>query len=94
MSVCKLVDVDTKPGKGLCIDRCVCFDRPFTELLEIARRTGARTLETLQEETEFGISCRLCNPYVRRMLDTGETVFDEVLEDAGLPGSQTPKKQL
>jgi hypothetical protein len=78
---------------SLCIDRCVCFDRPFVELYEIAKKTGAQTMEQLQEETEFGISCRLCNPYVRRMLITGETVFHEILEDAELPGSKTPPRK-
>lgn len=72
------------PGAGgdkVCIDRCVCFQRPFSELLAIAKKTGARTLEELQEETEFGLSCRLCNPYVRRMLKTGETVFTELIDE-------------
>ena len=69
----------------VCIDRCECFHRPFTELLVIARRTGSTTLEELQEHTQFGISCRLCNPYVRRMLITGETEFHEILEDAPPP---------
>jgi NAD(P)H-nitrite reductase large subunit len=72
-------------ASGICVDRCVCFKRPFTELLAIARKTGARTLEELQEETEFGLSCRLCNPYVRRMLVTGEEIFTELLEDAPPP---------
>lgn len=77
------------PGAGddkICIDRCVCFQRLFNELLAIARKTGARTLEELQEETEFGLSCRLCNPYVRRMLVTGETVFYELIDEAPPPG--------
>jgi hypothetical protein len=64
-----------------CVDRCVCFRRPFTDLLQIAKKTGARTLEELQEETEFGMACRLCNPYVRRMLVTGETSFEELLDE-------------
>jgi hypothetical protein len=65
-----------------CVDRCVCFRRPFVELLAIAQESGARTLDELQEETEFGLACRLCNPYVRRMLVTGETSFTELLDGA------------
>lgn len=75
----------------VCIDRCQCFHRPFDELLAIARATGSTTLEDLQEHTEFGISCRLCNPYVRRMLVTGETVFHELIDDAPAP---VPKKKV
>jgi NAD(P)H-nitrite reductase large subunit len=78
---------------ALCIDRCVCFDREFAELYAIAKRTGAQTLEELQDETEFGLSCRLCNPYVRHMLVTGQTVFRELLEDTELPGSKTPPRK-
>lgn len=79
----------------ICVDRCVCFDRPFAELLKVARATGATTLEDLQEETDFGLACRICNPYVRRMLRTGETTFDVLLNDADepRPGSIDPSKK-
>jgi NAD(P)H-nitrite reductase large subunit len=64
------------------VDRCVCFDRPFSELCAIAKKTGKTTLQALQEETQFGLACRVCNPYVRRMLRTGQTTFNElVLEE-------------
>ncbi len=65
----------------ICVDRCVCFSRPFEELLAIARKNNIDTLEALQEETAFGLACRICNPYVRRMLKTGETTFHELLSD-------------
>ncbi len=64
-----------------CVDHCVCFHRPFVDLLKIAKKTGAKTLEDLQEETQFGLACRLCNPYVRRMLVTGETSFEELIDE-------------
>jgi hypothetical protein len=73
------------------IVRCECFHQEFTTLKQKADETGAKTLEELQEHIEFGISCRLCNPYVRRMLQTGETVFTELLEDAP-PPEPKPKK--
>jgi NAD(P)H-nitrite reductase large subunit len=69
----------------ICVDRCVCFDRPFVDLLHIARAKGLTTLEDLQEETEFGLACRICNPYVRRMLRTGQTTFDVLLSEADEP---------
>ena len=78
----------------VCVDRCVCFRRSFQELLQIAKSTGAATLEDLQEETAFGLSCRICNPYVRRMLITGETEFHELIDEpiAGVahPGPSGP----
>jgi NAD(P)H-nitrite reductase large subunit len=71
----------------VCIDRCVCFQRSFDELLQIARRERVSTLEDLQEEAAFGIACRICNPYVRRMLKTGQTTFDTILTDDDEPRS-------
>lgn len=66
------------------IDRCVCYDVPFDTLARVARRTGAATVEALQEEINFGRDCSRCHPYVRRMLQTGETAFSEIIgEDDG-----------
>ncbi len=65
------------------VDRCVCFGQTFAELLALARREGLGTVEELQGRVEFGRSCRLCKPYVRRALATGEVVFTELLLDDG-----------
>jgi bacterioferritin-associated ferredoxin len=63
------------------IDRCVCFNRRFSELRRVAERSGVRSVEALQQHVAFGLKCGLCRPYVRRMLRTGETVFTEVIEE-------------
>ena len=63
----------------VCVDRCVCFQMTFAELQRVAQVHGATTLEGLQECAEFGLACRLCNPYVRRMLETGETTFSALI---------------
>lgn len=67
------------------IDRCLCFNQTFVHLKAIAEATGADTLPALQEQVPFGLKCRLCHPYVRRMLRTGETVFHEILNDTAEP---------
>jgi bacterioferritin-associated ferredoxin len=65
------------------ITMCVCMRMPFARLLPIAREQQW-TLETLIRETGCGDNCGLCRPYLRRMLETGETVFGEILtEPAG-----------
>lgn len=64
-----------------CIDRCVCFDRTFADLKRVALATRASTVEALQAHATFGEKCGLCHPYVRRMLRTGETVFEEVIRE-------------
>ena len=61
------------------ITRCVCYDKTFAELKGIAEKHGCKSIEGLQRHVEFGLNCRLCHPYVHRMLKTGETVFREIL---------------
>lgn len=64
----------------LSIDRCVCRNTPFAELLPRARAEGW-DIERLVEATGCGGKCGLCRPYLKRMLATGETVFTQILLD-------------
>ncbi|MCS7083231.1 MAG: (2Fe-2S)-binding protein [Bacteroidetes bacterium] len=57
------------------VDRCVCHDRTFAELWQIVQTYGARSIAELQRHVAFGYRCRLCHPYVVRMLQTGQTRF-------------------
>ncbi len=68
----------TRPAVGLQIDRCVCRGRLFGELLLAAREAGWG-LDQLTAATGCGGQCGLCRPYLRRMLETDETVFSEIL---------------
>lgn len=61
------------------IDRCYCYQQTFADLKAVADATGASTVEGLQQHVTFGENCELCHPYVRCMLDTGQTTFEEVL---------------
>ncbi len=72
------------------IDRCYCFQQTFSEIKCVAHETGADTIEDLQDHVVFGHNCQLCHPYVRRMLRTGETVFNHIVraEDEPTHGSQ------
>lgn len=74
-------------ARSVRVDRCVCHDVPFARLFLIARAHDAASLEALAEHVAFGQTCGLCRPYVARMLETGETVFSELLppEDLGDP---------
>ena len=66
------------------IDRCVCFQKPFSLLKEIAKSRQCQTITELQREVVFGEKCKMCHPYVRRMLETGEVVFSEVITETAL----------
>lgn len=65
---------------GVRVTHCLCRRQPFTRLLPLAREAGW-TLADLMRETGCGAQCGLCRPYLRRMLDTGETVFTELLSE-------------
>ena len=60
------------------IDRCLCEDKPFAKLLEVARRE-ALTLPALAEREGCGTHCGWCVAYLRRGLRSGETSFAELL---------------
>lgn len=68
------------PFSVLTIDRCVCRNTTFAELLPRAREEGW-DLPRLIEVTGCGGQCGLCRPYLRRMLATGETSFSQILEE-------------
>ena len=63
---------------GLLIDRCICRNTAFADLLPQARTEGWN-LDDLMKQTGCGAQCGLCRPYLRRMLRTGETAFTELL---------------
>lgn len=72
------------------IDRCYCYQQSFEDLKEIAEATGADSVAALQAHVTFGENCQLCHPYVRRMLETGETVFHEIIEGGAADDAEAP----
>jgi len=54
------------------VNRCVCRDVPFDRLKAIAEANGDDA-ERLRERTGCGGECGMCFPYLRVMLETGET---------------------
>jgi hypothetical protein len=67
------------------VTRCVCSNRTFAELKLTAEKYGVTTLEQLQAKIEFGVTCKLCHPYVTKMLKTGETEFGVMGVDLSEP---------
>lgn len=72
-------------SSGIRIDRCICRDVAFAELLPLARAHGW-TVAAIGRETGCGAQCGLCRPYLRQMLIDGTTVFHELLE----PSEEAP----
>ncbi|MEO1130395.1 MAG: (2Fe-2S)-binding protein [Planctomycetota bacterium] len=64
----------------MAVDRCVCHQVTFTELLRLHREEGL-DLEGLQDRTGACTGCGSCEPYVRLTLRTG--VVDHPVLTAG-----------
>lgn len=64
-------------GKGawispMAVDRCVCWELTFADLRRIAE-SNSLDFDGLVNRTGCCTGCTTCEPYVRRMLRTGET---------------------
>jgi bacterioferritin-associated ferredoxin len=64
------------------VDRCVCHERTFAEILDVARAHGISDLSELRHHIDFGQGCGTCRPYVRIALDTGRTQLPVIAEEA------------
>ena len=63
------------------VTHCICYNRSFQELKAIADQYGVASVEQLQDHIDFGLNCKLCHPYVTRMLETGKTEFEVITDD-------------
>ena len=57
------------------VTRCVCFNKKFSELKSIAQQHNITTIAELQKQIRFCDNCKRCLPYVKLMLETGQTEF-------------------
>lgn len=55
--------------------KCVCHKITFAELKEIAERENIGTAQELIEADYCSNGCTMCQPYVEKMMATGETAF-------------------
>lgn len=60
------------------VNRCVCENLTFADMKKTADQYHCKTVGELQIRMKFGVNCRLCLPYVEKMLVTGETAFDVI----------------
>ena len=72
---------DSEPDPERPVVRCVCFDVTFERMRDYADAHQCG-LEELTAHFGCGRGCALCMPYVRRMLETGQTRFPVRLSDA------------
>lgn len=60
--------------------KCICFDTTFEEMKEIMKKNNINSIEELRNIKQIAENCRLCLPYIEKMIETGQTEF-EVIKD-------------
>jgi bacterioferritin-associated ferredoxin len=50
----------------------------FSEMKKTADEHKTKNVEELRKFVTFGINCKLCLPYVEKMLQTGKTEFEPI----------------
>ncbi|MDZ4713784.1 MAG: (2Fe-2S)-binding protein [bacterium] len=62
------------------ITKCICYDTTFSEMKKIMQKHDLKTLDELKKVRMVASNCRLCLPYINRMIETGQTEFELILE--------------
>lgn len=62
------------------VDRCICHQISFADVKRIADEKGFTSVEELRVEKICSTNCKLCEPYIQRMLETGEITFESTLK--------------
>ncbi|HMQ69407.1 MAG TPA: (2Fe-2S)-binding protein [Ignavibacteria bacterium] len=61
------------------INKCVCFDTTFLEMKNIMKTNDLKNIDELRKIKEVGTNCKLCVPYIEKMIITGQTEFNEII---------------
>lgn len=60
------------------VNRCICHKITFTQLKRLAEEEGLKTVYEIRDRGLASSKCKLCEPYVEKLLETGETSFKPV----------------
>ncbi len=61
------------------IVKCICYDTTFEEMKKIMKENNLHSIEDLRKIKPVGLNCRLCVPYINKMIETGQTKYDVIL---------------
>ncbi|WP_234572542.1 (2Fe-2S)-binding protein [Rhodohalobacter sp. 614A] len=61
------------------VDRCICHKISFADIKRITESRGLTTLEQLRAEKICSTNCKLCGPYIKKLLQTGRTSFEPMV---------------
>lgn len=57
----------------MAIDRCFCHKVPFTQLKQLIDNGVGDDIDELSRQTRCGTSCGICLPYIKLVIQTGQT---------------------
>lgn len=60
------------------IDRCICRNITFKEILSLLE--GEKDFNIALQKVQFGDKCKLCHPYIKKVLETNETFFPKPIK--------------
>ena len=58
------------------VNRCICQGNSFEEIKAYVKENNIQDLKVLQERKICSCSCKMCIPYIEKMLETGQTEFE------------------
>ena len=61
------------------INRCICYNLTFEEILKLANDNNVNSLASFKAITGLCNKCRMCNPYIEKTLETKQTNFKSPL---------------
>ena len=56
------------------VRKCVCADMTFAQM----QATGIRTIPEMQRKLGVCMGCRTCEPYIQKMIETGNVAFEVI----------------
>lgn len=69
---------------GYMVTRCICDDISFKELKQLSYEKGYKNVHQLIEGKICATNCKLCVPYIHKMLKTGQIAFEEIEDRSGV----------
>ncbi|MBV6479218.1 MAG: hypothetical protein HGGPFJEG_01989 [Ignavibacteria bacterium] len=61
------------------INKCICYDTTFKEMISIMIKNNLKSIDELRNIKPVSLNCKLCLPYINKMIETGKTEFNETL---------------
>lgn len=58
------------------VNKCICNNISFKDLKEIAVCNNVKNIEELCSFVTVAANCKLCAPYIIKMLESGKTGFE------------------